>query len=83
MQDFWRLTSLLIALIGFIITGGWLLTKGELLPMVIVKSVLAFAVLYVAQNYIGAILSSVIGGPSFPTASAQTKVETPPAEEKK
>jgi hypothetical protein len=83
MQDFWRLTNLLIALVGFVITGGVLLSKGESIPMVIVKSVLAFAVLYVVQNYLGEILSSVVGGAPRPIVTPEPKGRPKPAEEKK
>ena len=83
MQDFWRLTTLLIAFAGFAITGGVLLSKGESLPMVIVKSVAAFAVLYIVQNYLGEALASVVGASPRPTATHEPTVKAKPAPEEK
>lgn len=89
MQDFWRLTSVLIALAGFAVTGGWLFMRGESIPLTIVKAVLAFAALYMVQGYLGGILMSATGATpvthSKPAAKpkAEPKAEPKPAEEKK
>jgi hypothetical protein len=77
MQDFWRLTSVLIGLTGFSITGYLLLTKGENLLNTVVKAVLVFAVIYVIQNFLGEMLFSVTG------AAPRTVVKTEPKPEAK
>jgi len=73
MQDFWRLTSVLIGLTGFSITGYLLLTKGENLLNTVVKAVLVFAVIYVIQNFLGEMLFSVTG--AAPRTVVKTKAK--------
>lgn len=81
MQDFWRLTSVLIGLTGFSITGYLLLTKGENLLNTVVKAVLVFAVIYIVQNFLGEMLFSVTG--AAPRTVVKTKAKPEPKAEPK
>jgi len=56
MKEFWRLVSLMVSLAGFLIVAGVLLLQGESLLSVVVKAVAAFAVLWVAQALLRALL---------------------------
>ncbi len=66
MQGFWKLTTVVIALTGFLITGGLLLSKGEAVAEIIWKSIAVFAVLQIVGNFLGGILLSVVNS-SQPT----------------
>ncbi|MCX6375186.1 MAG: hypothetical protein NTU88_03965 [Armatimonadetes bacterium] len=81
MQDFWRLTSVLIGLTGFTITGYLLLSKGENLLNTVVKAVLVFAVIYIVQNFLGEMLFSVTG--AAPRVVVKTKAKPEPKPEAK
>lgn len=59
MQGFWKLTTVLIGLTGFTITGVVLLIKGDDLVDVVLKALAVFVVVYVVQNFLGGILFSV------------------------
>jgi len=78
MQDFWRLTSVLIGLTGFSITGYLLLTKGENLLNTVVKAVLVFAVIYVVQNFLGEMLFSVTGAAPRTVVKTEAKSQAKP-----
>lgn len=82
MQDFWRLTSVLIGLTGFSITGYLLLTKGENLLNTVVKAVLVFAVIYVVQNFLGEMLFSVTGAAPRTVVKSEPKKPEPKPEAK-
>ena len=60
MYGFWRLISFFICLSGFLIAGGILLFRGESFLMAVVRAIAAFAVLYIVQNMLGAILLAVV-----------------------
>jgi membrane protein implicated in regulation of membrane protease activity len=64
MQEFWQLVSLLVCLAGFLITGGFLLLRGDSLLVAVIRAVISFAVLYVVQKVLGAILTGVTGSGS-------------------
>ena len=78
MQDFWRLTSVLIGLTGFSITGYLLLTKGENLLNTVVKAVLVFAVMYIVQNFLGEMLFSVTGAAPRTVVKTEAKSQAKP-----
>lgn len=77
MQGFCRLTSVIIALTGFAITGGLLLSMGESLPFIIIKAVAVFAVLFVVQNFLGGMLISVTGTNSQSATNKQAGHDHP------
>lgn len=87
MQGFWKLTSIIISLTGFLITGGYLLYIGEELPGVIIRSVSVFAILFIVQNVLGGILSAVTGFGQEVTVEPVVEKENPeeqkPAPKKK
>lgn len=76
MNDLWRLISILLSLTGFAVTGGVLLVQGESLPVLIVKAILVFVVLYAAQSLMGAIYAAVIGPEYIPDVSGKPSSET-------
>jgi hypothetical protein len=76
MQDFWRLTSVLIGLTGFSITGYLLLTKGENLLNTVVKAVLVFAVMLFSVT--GAAPRTVVKTEPKPEAKPEAKHEPKP-----
>lgn len=67
MQGFWKLTSILISLMGFIITGVIMFLKGADLADMVFKAIMVFAALYAVQTFLGGILVSVAN--SRPTSA--------------
>lgn len=59
MSGFWRFWNLIFSLIGFLVTGGILLYKGESFANTVVRAVISFIVLYAVQNLFGTILVSI------------------------
>ena len=81
MQGFWQLFSILISLLGFIITGALLLVRGDSLAFAAVKAIAAFVALYIAQRMLGGILIAVAGsGLRIPSKSAVKTQENEAAE---
>ena len=56
MQSFWQLVSLMTSLAGFLVVGGVLLMNGESLLSTVIKAVLAFAGLWIAQSVLRGLL---------------------------
>jgi uncharacterized membrane protein YedE/YeeE len=55
MDDFFKLLSLMISVAGFVIVTGFLLWKGEDLLVAVLKGIVAFFVLKVAQGMFSSI----------------------------
>jgi len=61
MREFWQLANLMISLAGFLIVAGVLLWGGESLLPAALRAAAAFAVLWVAQAVLRALLGLTIG----------------------
>lgn len=60
MKEFWQLVSILIALAGFLIVAGILLTRGECLLTTAFKSVLVFTALWAVQSVLRTLLNLTV-----------------------
>jgi len=61
MREFWRLISLLVCIVGFLLVGTVMLCRGESLLTAALTAIAAFAVLWIAQGFLRALLDLAAG----------------------